>query len=43
MDPLNRGLFTFAAYNAGPGRIQKLRRLTARRGLDPNAGSTTSS
>jgi len=43
MDPLNRGLFTFAAYNAGPGRIQKLRRLAAQRGLDPMSGSTTPS
>jgi membrane-bound lytic murein transglycosylase MltF len=36
MDQLNRGLFTFAAYNAGPGRVGQLRRLAARRGLDPN-------
>jgi membrane-bound lytic murein transglycosylase MltF len=36
MDRLNKGLFTFAAYNAGPGRIAQLRRLAARRGLDPN-------
>jgi membrane-bound lytic murein transglycosylase MltF len=36
MDQLNRGLFTFAAYNAGPGRIGQLRGLAARRGLDPN-------
>jgi membrane-bound lytic murein transglycosylase MltF len=36
MDRLNKGLFTFAAYNAGPGRVAQLRRLTARRGLDPN-------
>ena len=36
MDPLNRGLFTFAAYNAGPGRIEGLRRLAAQRGLDRN-------
>jgi len=36
MDQLNKGLFTFAAYNAGPGRIGQLRRLAARRGLDPN-------
>jgi Transglycosylase SLT domain len=26
MDKLNKGLFTFAAYNAGPGRIGQLRR-----------------
>jgi len=36
MDQLNRGLFTFAAYNAGPGRIRGLRKLAAQRGLDPN-------
>jgi membrane-bound lytic murein transglycosylase MltF len=36
MDDLNKGLFTFAAYNAGPGRVRQLRRETAQRGLDPN-------
>jgi membrane-bound lytic murein transglycosylase MltF len=36
MDRLNKGLFTFASYNAGPGRVQQLRRLAAKRGLDPN-------
>ena len=36
MDALNKGLFTFASYNAGPGRIQQLRREAQRRGLDPN-------
>jgi len=36
MDELNRTLFAFAAYNAGPGRIRQLRRATERRGLDPN-------
>jgi membrane-bound lytic murein transglycosylase MltF len=36
MDDLNKGLFAFAAYNAGPGRIGQLRRLAAQRGLDPN-------
>jgi membrane-bound lytic murein transglycosylase MltF len=36
MDPLNKGLFAFAAYNAGPGRVRQLRRLSAERGLDPN-------
>ena len=34
--PLNQGLLTFAAYNAGPGRVRALRRETAKRGLDPN-------
>jgi transglycosylase-like protein with SLT domain len=36
MDKLNQGLFTFAAYNAGPGRIGQLRREAEKRGLDPN-------
>lgn len=36
MDKLNKGLFTFAAYNAGPGRIAQLRKEAAKRGLDPN-------
>jgi membrane-bound lytic murein transglycosylase MltF len=36
MDPLNKGLMTFAAYNAGPGRIRQLRRETEQRGLNPN-------
>jgi len=36
MDSLNKGLFAFAAYNAGPGRISQLRRQAAERGLDPN-------
>jgi len=36
MDRLNKGLFTFASYNAGPGRIRKLRHEAAERGLDPN-------
>jgi len=36
MDNLNKGLFTFAAYNAGPGRVRSLRREAAKRGLDSN-------
>ena len=36
MDALNKGLFTFASYNAGPGRIQRLRKEAQKRGLDPN-------
>ena len=36
MDRLNKGLFAFAAYNAGPNRIQSLRKLAEKRGLDPN-------
>jgi len=34
--PINKGLLTFAAYNAGPGRVRALRRETEKRGLDPN-------
>ena len=36
LDPLVKALFAFASYNAGPNRIQSLRREAARRGLDPN-------
>jgi len=36
MDQLNKGLFAFAAYNAGPGRIQRLRKEAEQKGLDPN-------
>jgi membrane-bound lytic murein transglycosylase MltF len=36
MTPLDKGLFTFAAYNAGPGRIAQLRKIAKQRGLDPN-------
>ena len=36
MDDLNKGLFAFASYNAGPGRIRQLRKETADRGLNPN-------
>jgi membrane-bound lytic murein transglycosylase MltF len=36
MDALNKGLFAFAAYNAGPGRLRSLRREAAARGLDQN-------
>src|SRR5262245_36813403 len=36
MTDLNKGLFAFAAYNAGPGRIRQLRREAAARGIDSN-------
>jgi len=36
IDPMNRLLLTFAAYNAGPTRIVALRKQAAARGLDPN-------
>ncbi len=35
-DDLNRTLFAFAAYNAGPNRIAKLRTVAAQRGLNPD-------
>ena len=36
IDPENRLLFTFAAYNAGPNRIADLRKKAPAQGLDPN-------
>jgi len=36
MDRLNKALFTFASYNAGPARIQSLRVEAKKQGLDPN-------
>jgi membrane-bound lytic murein transglycosylase MltF len=36
MDELDKMLFAFAAYNAGPGRVRQLRREAAERGLDRN-------
>jgi len=36
MDELNKTLFTFASYNAGPARVRGLRRKAAAMGLDPN-------
>lgn len=35
-DETNRTLFAFAAYNAGPGRIARLRKEAEAKGLDPN-------
>jgi membrane-bound lytic murein transglycosylase MltF len=36
MTDLDKGLFAFASYNAGPARIRQLRQEAAARGLDPN-------
>jgi membrane-bound lytic murein transglycosylase MltF len=36
MSPLDRTLFSFAAYNAGPGNIEESRKRAAKMGLDPN-------
>lgn len=36
INPLNQALFSFAAYNAGPAKVARLRKEAARRGFDPN-------
>jgi membrane-bound lytic murein transglycosylase MltF len=36
IDPLNRVLFAFASYNAGPNRVRALRREAEAQHLDPN-------
>jgi membrane-bound lytic murein transglycosylase MltF len=36
MDDTNKLLFSFAAYNAGPARVQQLRKATAQADLNPN-------
>jgi len=36
MSALDKMLFAFASYNAGPNRIERLRKKAARQGLDPN-------
>jgi len=36
MDDLNKALFTFASYNAGPGRVRQLRTEAEKEGLNPN-------
>ena len=36
IDRLNKGLFSFASYNAGPARIAKLRKEAQKIGLNPN-------
>ena len=36
MDALNKGLMTFASYNAGPGRLRQLRREAEKAGPHPN-------
>jgi soluble lytic murein transglycosylase-like protein len=40
MTKLDKALFAFASYNAGPGRVAQLRKEAARRGLDPNGRET---
>ncbi len=36
ISPLDRTLFAFASYNAGPNRMARLRKEAAKEGLDPN-------
>ena len=36
LDELNGSLLALASYNAGPGRIRRLRRMAEERGYDPN-------
>ena len=36
LDAVNSALFSFAAYNAGPGRVRGLRNMAREAGLDPN-------
>jgi len=36
IDALNQNLFAFAAYNAGPAKIRRLRTEASKMGLDPN-------
>jgi membrane-bound lytic murein transglycosylase MltF len=36
LDPLDQTLFTFAAYNAGPAKVRRLRAEARGQGLDPN-------
>jgi membrane-bound lytic murein transglycosylase MltF len=38
LTPLNKQLLAFASYNAGPGRVAKLRAEAKASGLDPNKG-----
>lgn len=36
LDPVNKTLMAFAAYNAGPGNLRKFRRLAEKSGYNPN-------
>ncbi len=36
MDEVTKGLFAIASYNAGPAKIQELRKEAAQRGYNPN-------
>jgi membrane-bound lytic murein transglycosylase MltF len=36
IDPVNQMYFSFAAYNAGPGNVIKMRKLAKKQGFDPD-------
>lgn len=36
LDPINKALFAFAAYNCGPARVRQCRRQAQEMGFDPN-------
>jgi membrane-bound lytic murein transglycosylase MltF len=36
INELNRGLFAFASYNAGPAKVARIRREAAKKGFDPD-------
>ena len=36
MEDIDKMLFAFASYNAGPAKVKRLRKKTAAMGLDPN-------
>jgi len=36
MNELNKHLFSFASYNAGPARINRFRKIAEQKGFDPN-------
>jgi membrane-bound lytic murein transglycosylase MltF len=36
MDPINKGLFAIASYNAGPNKIRRLRQEAKESGFDEN-------
>lgn len=42
MTRLDKALFAFASYNAGPARIARLRTMTKQRGFDRTSGSVMS-
>ena len=41
IDPVDKTLMAFASYNAGPNRIDRLRKEASAQGLNPNKGFGT--